>query len=105
LDGPKVPVRVATSLNDERPAIEDESETRPEAEDLTLLVAVSGMRPGVGYKLYRYDSLSKVPKREFNQHASQAAMARDVSRDNPVVMETIASDEVAVYRSVEASAP
>ena len=57
-----VPVRVATSVNYEKPHIGHHSNTRPQPMPLTLTVTVSGLKAGTAYNLYRYNSMGSVPK-------------------------------------------
>jgi hypothetical protein len=74
---------------------------------LQVDVALSGLAPGVRYKLYRYSEMENVPHGEFNEHASSAAQNLDFLADSDSMShaERIMSNEVAVYRAVKASAP
>jgi hypothetical protein len=105
-DGSTLPVQVTTDVNYEHPEIARHSGKRPAPMGLVLAVTVSGLEPGVAYKLYRYDSVDKVPKGEFNKNASKAAQTWDILADSTSasVIQTILSNEVAVYRAVKASA-
>lgn len=108
VNGDTLPVRVWTSVNYENPAMRHHSNQRPAAMPLTLTVVVSGLTPGVNYRLYRYDSLAAIPDSDFNAHAARAAEARDIridSGDSFTFTRDILSDEVAAWRCVEASAP
>jgi hypothetical protein len=51
------------------------TDTRPDAESMQLFVTVSGLTPGVSYKLYRYSSVESVPNNNINANASKAARA------------------------------
>jgi hypothetical protein len=107
-DHDTVPVRVATSINDERPHMRNGSAERPPARPLTLTVTVSGLTPGVAYKLYRYDSLSVTPNDHFNAHAGSATKTWTIdiaSGSTYTLFEPIMSDQEAIYRAVPASAP
>lgn len=104
-DHETVPGRVAVSRNDEKPNIGPGSGLRPAAIPLTLTVEVSGLRPGVNYKLYRYNHMEAVPNSAFNANAAQADKQWDVyvaSGGSYVVTEKIRSSDVAVYRAVRA---
>jgi hypothetical protein len=108
VNGDTLPVRVWTGVNYESPAMRHHSNQRPAAMPLTLTVVVSGLTPGVNYRLYRYDSLAAIPDSNFNAHAGQAAEARDIridSGDSYTFTRDILSDEVAAWRCVEAAAP
>jgi hypothetical protein len=107
-DHETVPVRVATNVNYERPAIKNGSNTRPTPMPLTLTITVSGLNPGTTYNLYRYDSMANVPNTAFNAHASQAYEHWTItisSGSTYTMSENIMSDDVAAYRAVPASAP
>jgi hypothetical protein len=106
-DGDTLPVRVRTDLQAE-PPIADGSAQRPPAVPLQLTVTVSGLQPGVDYRLYRYDRFAAVPDRGFNAAAGGAARTWDLrlsTGTSYVVRETLRSDEIAVYRAVRATAP
>jgi len=103
-----VPVRLATSLNYEKPAIKDGSNMRPASRALVLTVTVSGLTPGVAYNLYRYDAMTSVPDAAFNANASSAAEKWAIQIDSGStysLSENIQSDEVAAYQAVAASDP
>ena len=107
-DRETVPVRVATSANDEIPQIAKHSDTRPPADSLTLTVTVSGLQPGQNYVLYRYDSLEAIPDAAFNANASQASehwSFTGTSSGTYAVTEQIMTNDVAAYRAVPQSAP
>ena len=100
-----LPVRLATNVNDEKPDIANHSNTPPAP--IVLTITISGLKPGVAYKLYRYNDFSKVPDFAFNASAGQAYESWNVqiAAGNQYVMsETIESNEVAVYRAVAADA-
>jgi hypothetical protein len=107
-DRETVPVRVATSVNYEKPAIGKQSNVRPKPMPLVLTVTVWNLRPGTAYVLYRYDRFSSVPDGRFNAGAARASQ-RWAFRAGPsgqyVVTQRIMSDDVAVYRAVPATAP
>ncbi|NDG39354.1 MAG: hypothetical protein EBY28_08200 [Betaproteobacteria bacterium] len=102
-----VPVRLRTSVNHETPIMVDGGNSRPAASSLSLAINVSNLTPGVNYKLYRYNNVSSVPDGSFNANASRASRTWTIniaSGSSFSTSETIASNEVAVYRAVPASA-
>ena len=101
------PVCIEAYPNEERPEIEDKTDKKPSRTPLELRISLSCLVPGVVYNLYRYSKLSKVPKKAFNKHASKASQVWKVVSTSMTMSltDTIWSDEVAVYRAVEASAP
>jgi hypothetical protein len=106
-DGSTLRVQVSTDVNYERPGIADGCGERPAAMRLRLSVAVSGLESGALYKMYRYDSMDRVPNRAFNKHASDALRTWDIRGDTTgtfQIDEEVLSDEVVVYRAVPASA-
>jgi hypothetical protein len=106
-DGVLLPVRAATDPNSE-PAIADGSNQRPEPTALNLTVTVSGLTPGVAYKLYRYDDFGEVPSARFNALADKAAEAQNIQIHSGSTFTTtrrIQSNEMAIYRAVPATAP
>jgi hypothetical protein len=103
-----LPVRVTTDVNYEKPPIRNGSSVRPKPMPLVLTVAVTGLRPGVAYRLYRYDDFSAVPERNFNANAGRASKQWCIvttSSSSFTVRERILSDRIAVYRAVPASGP
>lgn len=107
-DGQTLPVRLSTSVNDEQPAMPEGGRARPASRPLTLTVTVSGLKPGVPYTLYRYDSFQAVPDAAFNGNASKASKQWKLRGDGGstyTLQESIRSDQVAVYRAVPDSAP
>jgi len=107
-DGKTLPVRLSTDRKFEKPAMREGSNTRPPAEDLTLTVTVSGLKPGLSYKLYRYKSFQSVPNSGFNANAAKAdrMWAINIQAGSTyTVKEKIRSDEIAVYRAVPDTAP
>ena len=68
-----VPVRLATDLNYENPAITNGSNSPPAAAPLTLTATVYGLTAGVNYNVYQYDRLSAIPNSAFNANAAAAA--------------------------------
>jgi len=102
-----VPVTLSTSVNYESPAIREGSSTRPAASPLVLTIRVSGLKPGISYRLYRYSTLASVPNGSFNASAVRAARTWSIqiaSGSTFTTTETISSKDVAVYRAVPASA-
>ncbi len=98
-----LPVRVTTSRRTESPPIARGSNRRPPGQPLDLTITISGLTPGVNYRLYRYDTLQKVPRSDFNAHAAQAARIWDIQIANGsthTLRERIDSNDVAVYRAV-----
>ena len=106
-DQETVPVRVATSLNYERPHIGHHSNTRPKPMALTLTVTVAGLQTGTAYNLYRYNSMSSVPNTAFNQHKSVASQswAFTATGATHILTQLIQSNNQVIYRAVPASAP
>ncbi len=103
-----LPVRVATNVNYERPSIVNGSSRRPPPMPVVLTVTVSGLKPGVAYRLYRYSSFAAVPGGNYNAHASAAAKRWSftiASGSTFTITERLASDRVAAYRAAAASAP
>ncbi|MBV9124005.1 MAG: hypothetical protein JO112_11655 [Planctomycetes bacterium] len=106
-DQPTLPVQITTAPDFECPEMKNTG-VRPDPELLQLFITVSGLVPGVSYKLYRYNSFTDVPKSHINESASQAVKSWSIqiaSGTTWSLAETILSSEVAVYRAVEASAP
>lgn len=102
-----LPVRLATNVNYEKPEIANHSNTRPAPMPIVLTITVSGLQPGVAYKLYRYNDFGKVPDFAFNAKAAQASESWNVqitAGSQFVLTEQIESDEVAAYRAVRADA-
>ncbi|MBB6486915.1 C39 family peptidase [Rhizobium lusitanum] len=107
-DGKTLPVRLSTDRKFEKPAMREGSNTRPQAEDLTLTVMVSGLTPGLSYKLYRYSSFQSVPSSGFNASAAKADRTWTINiqaGSTYIVKEKIRSDQIAVYRAVPDTAP
>lgn len=103
-----LPVRLTTSQNFEKPAIPNHSTIRPAASPLALTVTVSGLKPGVIYNLYRYDTVANIPTGSFNANAAKASEMwpiRISSGSSYVKTITIESNETAAFRAVPASAP
>jgi hypothetical protein len=108
LDREMLPVRVATNVNYEKPAIKNGTSIRPKPMALELTVTVSGLEPGASYELYRYDRFAAVPDAHVNARAKNASEHWHfsiTSGDTYVVQERIMSDEIAVYRAVRSSSP
>jgi hypothetical protein len=106
-DGDTLPVRLKASVNYELPKITSRSTARPTPMPLTLTITVSGLTPGVDYKLYRYDRLTAIPDRRFNANAASAAQSwsiRIASGSTFAFTQEILSDEIAAYRCVRADA-
>jgi hypothetical protein len=106
-DGTTLPVRAATNKDHEFPEIRQGLSVRPKPTVVQMSVTVSGLIPGERYQLYRYDSMSKVPKSTFNGHASNAAKAWTFQSECVEMchVDEILSSEIAVYRAVKTSAP
>lgn len=106
-DGDTLPVRIATNRNYEHPNMPRDTNARPPAQPLTLTVTVSGLRPGVDYRLYRYDRLAAIPHSHFNAQAANAAEVRTIRIANGsthTFLERILSNDVVAYRCVRADA-
>ena len=102
-----VPVRLATDLNYENPAITNGSNTAPTAAPLTLTATVYGLTAGVNYNVYQYNSLTSIPNSAFNANASAAFQTFTFTATNstyvlPAIR--IMSNQVAAFRAVPASA-
>lgn len=102
-----LPVRIATSTNAERPAMRNGSNRRPTPEPLRLTVTVSGLHAGASYEIYRYDTPSAVPNRDFNARAGAASQRRRIVARGATFRFTvrIVSDATVVYRAVPADGP
>jgi hypothetical protein len=103
-----LPVRLSPSSSSEIPEIANGSSLRPAARPLELAITVSGLRPGVPYRLYRYATLAAIPEGDFNAHAGAAARQWTLlipSGNSVSLMDTIRSDAVAAYRALPLSAP
>ncbi len=103
-----VPVRLTTSVPTELPAMAEGSNTRPAPSPVTLTITVSGLKPGTGYNLYRYNALASVPNASMNANAAKAAQKWAItiaSGSSYTTTQTIKSNEVAVYRAVPVGAP
>lgn len=107
-DGDTLPVRVATNKNYEFPRMAHDSNKRPAPMPLTLTVTASQLRPGVAYRLYRYNNLAAIPNSRFNANSAGAVQTWNIrisSGTTFTITQDIMSDEVAAYRCVPASAP
>lgn len=107
-DGKTLPIRLSTNVNYEKPAMREGSNTRPTPQKLFLTANVSGLKPGVPYTLYRYNSFDSVPESSFNANASKASKSWKftvTAGSTFVVTEEISSDQTAVYRAVPNTAP
>ena len=108
LNGDTLPVRLDTSINYEKPEIQEGSSIRPPSIPVQLTITVSGLEPGVIYNLYWYDNLASVPNSEFNKNALDAYRCWQIqiqSGNSYVMTQKIQSDEIAVFRAVQATAP
>jgi len=107
-NGDTIPVRLATSVNYERPSMKNGSNNPPTAMKLQITATVSLPNKQLSYNLYRYDKFDDVPTSRFNANASKAAQVWHIgprSSSKYSVTMTISSDETAVFRAVRASAP
>jgi hypothetical protein len=103
-----LPVRVATNVDYERPAMKQGEASRPASMPLVLTVTVSNLQPSETYNVYRYDAFAKVPDGAFNAHAAAAAehwVLKGPQSATYTFTEHIRSSDVAVYRAVAASSP
>ena len=101
--GDTLPCSVTTNINYESPEIVDKQNKRPAASQLQLTVTVSDLKPGVKYKLYKYDDEKKVPTSNFNADPSKAAKVWDIELTEGstfTLTETIKSSDKAIYRAV-----
>ncbi|MFZ6874197.1 hypothetical protein ACO0LF_19240 [Undibacterium sp. Di27W] len=102
-----VPVRLATDLNYENPAMSKGSNTAPAAAPLSLTATVYGLTAGVKYNVYQYNTLTAIPNSAFNANASAAYQSYTFTATNSsyVLPEIkIMSNQVAAFRAVPASA-
>lgn len=107
LNGDTLPVRLATDLDDEVPAMAENSSQRPPAMTVKLTATVTIPDPTQAINLYLYNRFEDVPESAFNAKASSAARAWHFppnSGTTHTVNVTIASDQVAVFRAVPAAA-
>jgi hypothetical protein len=107
-NGETLPVQLQTNAISEAPEMIDGSSARPAASPLSLTITVSGLKPGVAYNLYKYTNFNAVPTANFNANAAKAAAvtAINISAGSTfVTLETIMSNEMAIYRAVPASGP
>ena len=103
-----VPVRLTTSLNAETPEIVNGSNIRPAAKPITLTIAISNLKPGTTYNLYRYNTMANVPESNINANAAKAAQRWTITiktGSTYTMTQTIMSNEIAVYRAVPVGAP
>lgn len=106
--GDTIPVRLATSVNDERPAMKNGSNTAPAPMPLTLTVTVLIPDQGVEYNLYRYDKFENVPTSKFNAGVRKASQFWRIPRNSGPAFSLklpIYSNQIAVFRAVRVSAP
>ncbi len=106
--GKTLPIKVQTDVNYEKPEIKNGSNTPPKPMPLSLTITVSGLKPGVLYHLYRYNTIAAVPNANFNAHANAAYEKWDIkipTGSTYVMSQKIQSNEIAIYRAVKASAP
>lgn len=103
-DHQAVPVRVATSVNDETPQIGHHSSTRPAPMPLTLTVTLSDLQPGTTYDLYRYDDVSTVPTAAFAQHGAGASWKAQFTATGTThtLTQPVRSSDQVIYRAVPA---
>ena len=103
-----VPVRLTASLNAETPGIVNGSNIRPAAKPMTLTIAISNLKPGTTYNLYRYNTMANVPETNINANAAKAAQRWTITiktGSSYTMTQTIMSNEIAVYRAVPVGAP
>ncbi|RUY27369.1 hypothetical protein EN978_25175 [Mesorhizobium sp. M7A.F.Ca.US.001.04.1.1] len=107
-DGEALPVRLSTDLNYENPVMKEGANTRPLPHDVELTVTVSGLRPGIPYNLYRYDSFQSVPNSAFNAAEKQAQRKWKINIKSGSAFsmkEVISSSQTVIYRAVPETAP
>jgi len=68
-----IPVRLTTSVNEERPIMKDKQSMAPLPSPLTLNVKVTIPDQKVEYNLYLYKDFAKVPDSNFNSRAKDAS--------------------------------
>lgn len=77
-DKKTIPVRLSASRNDE-PALSEGANTPPKPAPLKLKATVSIPDQSKAYRVYYYNSFSKVPERGFNAAASNAVRSWTIS--------------------------
>ncbi len=108
IDRDTIPVRLATSVNAEIPAMKNGSNVPPAATSVKLTATVTIPDSTVPYTVYRYDDFAEVPDSNFNTHAGNAVQSWNIPANSGKtfsVMLTILSNEIAVFRAVPVSAP
>eukprot|EP00042_Codosiga_hollandica_P022610 m.85050 g.85050 ORF g.85050 m.85050 type:complete len:394 (-) comp50854_c0_seq1:81-1262(-) len=101
--GETIRVQVFTSDNSE-PEIEQGCDDAPEPAPLTLTVRLTGLQPGVPYRLYQYDTFDAVPTSAFQAHEANAVAKWDVLSGQGSEHEQqvqILSSQTAVFRAVQ----
>lgn len=106
-EGVTLPVRLSTSLDGE--GLENQAVLRrsPEPRPFTLTARVSIPDPTQAYVLYRYDAFDRVPLRNFNAAADQAAerwMIPPFSGSSVEVSVPAWTDDTVVFRAVPLTA-
>jgi hypothetical protein len=102
-----VPVAIKTGVNYEWPEMVDGTNARPAPRDVTLTITISGLKPGIDYKLYRYNSMAAIPNGSFNSNAAKASHVWPInisSGSTYTLTQTISSNQTVAYRAVPASA-
>ena len=84
------------------------SDIRPASMSITLTVTVTNTATdgSIAFTLYKYDSLAKVPESNFNKNAANASNKWNIVIEKGkthVLIETIKSSDIAVYRCVKSA--
>jgi len=91
--GALLPVRVSVDQEHEPDVVKGE-----EADDLTLTVNVSSLKPGKSYVLYRYDDHQKVPTRNYAKSKYHSVRKFVAERAEHEFVDECPSNGVSMYR-------
>lgn len=89
------PVRVEVDRIDEPDLIQGELPVQLSAE-----ITVEGLTPGITYVLYRYNDPAMVPMKNYSSHPYSSKVVFQATHEKETLLDTIASDGVAVFRCV-----
>lgn len=104
-----LPVRLTTNINYERPAIVNNTATRPKARPIKLTITLSSLQAGEHYNLYYYANQNDVPSEFFNKTSANAGIlpwkTLSASGNTWTTSLTIKSSDKAFFRAVKANGP
>lgn len=106
--GVTIPVRLTTSVNYEKPAMVDGTNSAPASMPLSITATVTIPNQSVSYKVYRYDRFEDVPTANFNAQAGKAKESWTIPAGQGAtfqITKSIKSDDIVVFRAVPTSAP